>query len=151
MHDPLGSRSQISLPLPLMGAPKNDPFTRRVLEVKGKNKICLICKTSIAELFGWDTAFPEWSPPIHIRPDGSQFFYVSRKLMGENPYRGGHGIYISRAPSKTGHPGGKTHRFRLIGPWAKRHQVQLAEIAGEKFQWMEDRQGRRVSREKWLA
>lgn len=134
-----------------MSAPKNDPFTRRVLEVRGRDKVCLICKTSIAERFGWDKAFEEWSPPIHTRPDGSRFFYATGHATGQTRYRGGHPFYISTDPSTTGQPVGKTYRFRIIGPWAKRHQVQLAEVAGEKFRWMEDRQGQRVSREKWLA
>ena len=134
-----------------MSAPSNDPFTRRVLEVRGDRQVCLICKASIAERFGWDTSFPEWSPPFQVLPDGSRRYTVTPHGVGQRRYRGGDAIYISSAETKSGHPTGKTYRYRLIGSWCKRHQVQLAEVAGEKFEWMENRKGLRVSRADWLG
>lgn len=134
-----------------MSAPKDDPFTRRVLGVSGDSQICLIAKQSIAKRFGWDTAFPEWSPPFRVLPDGSRRYTVTPHATGQRRYRGGHAVYISTDSSTTGQPVGKTYRFRMIGPWSKKHQKQLAEVAGERFEWMENRKGQRVSRADWLS
>ena len=110
----------------------------------------VVVQKETAEYFGWDKAFPEWSEATRVRPDGTS--YPGRSLRPiAGLYRGGKRLRICRAEKKTGYPQGKTHCFRLLGCWSRKHLIQLAAVAGDKFEWMEDTRYKRVDRDVWLS
>lgn len=125
-------------------------FSRLVIEEARTGPVSCTVQTATAEFFGWEQAFPGWLerfqadyPPGRVRNQPSM----------KNPLKakGGKRLYICRDKSTTGHPGGKTHCFRMKGAWSRKHLVQLAVVAGEKFEWMESAYGERVKRDDWLA
>ena len=126
-------------------------FHVMLLDDRYGKRVSLITQRETAELFGWDTAFPEWKPVTHTAPDGSEYFYLQRGSGGAAAWRGGKRLRICRSKKKTGYPGGMTHCFRLKGPWTNRHLKAIASVAGEKFEWMEGRYGERIDRDDWLA
>lgn len=110
----------------------------------------VVTQKATAEFFGWDKAFPEWSEATRVRPDGSP--YPGRSLRKVHSlYRGGDRLRICRSKTKKGTPQGMTHCFRMCGCWSRKHLVQLAEVAGDKFEWMEDTRYKRVDRDVWLS
>ncbi len=126
-------------------------FHVMLLDETPHQRVSLITQRETAELFGWDTAFPEWKPQTHIGPDGREWFYMQRGCGPSGAWRGGKRLRICRDKRKKGYPGGMTHCFRLKGPWTNRHLKSIASVAGEKFEWMENRQLKRVDRDDWLA
>lgn len=127
------------------------PFAHLMLEETENSRISVVTQVATAELFGWDTAFPRWKPVTHTRPDGTEFFYMHPRVIRNPAVKGGKRLRICRDPKKSGYPAGKTHCFRMKGAWSNRHLVMLAEVAGEKFEWMEGRHGERIDRDVWLA
>ena len=126
-------------------------FYVMLLSDEPRKRVSLITQRETAELFGWDKAFPEWTPVTHTRPDGSTYSYMHMGCGQTAAWKGGHRLRICRSKKKTGSPGGMTQCFRLKGPWNNRHLVAMAASAGEKFEWMEAKYGQRVDRDEWLA
>ena len=125
-------------------------FHRLVLEEHKSGPVSVVVVRETAELFGWDTAFPEWN--ARFRDDYGPGRRVGRLSMADpRNVSGGRRLRICRSKTKNGHPRGSTHCFRLIGPWSNRHLIALAAAAGERFEWMEGKNHARISREKWLA
>ena len=57
---------------------------------------------------------------------------------------------ICRSKRKSGHPAGKCNRFRIVGNVSNAQLVELAAVAGDKFEWMTKKNGDRIDREEWL-
>lgn len=128
----------------------SDKFTRLVLAEEKSGPVSVTVVRETAEFFGWDKAFPEWN--ARFQPDYPGGKKTGRWSMRDPNWEpGGKRLRICRSKSKTGHPQGKTHCFRLKGPWSNRHLIALASVAGEKFEWMEGRNYARIDRKKWLA
>ena len=123
-------------------------FVRLTLESTPKGHISVVTRKSIAEYFGWDTAFPEWMPYALTGPGAGVRIYP-RSASPSWEYRGGQRMRICRVAQKQGNPAGQTHTFRMRGRWANRHVKQLADVAGDKFEWIELRTGKRVERSYW--
>ena len=102
-----------------------------------------------ADYYGWSEAFEDYTKS---RKDflGDRYNAFCPSL-GKGALRGGRRHRICRDPSKKGMPAGKTNCFRIVGPWSRKDFVQLAVVAGDKFEWMEGQYGERISREDWLA
>jgi len=129
---------------------KPSRFNRLILEETKSGAASIAVVRETAEFFGWDKAFPEWSERWKDDYPGGR----RRHTFGSpNPYwvQGGKRLRICRSKRKTGYPQGKTHCFRLIGAWSNRHLVQLAVVAGDKFEWMERPNGERIDRDEWLS
>ena len=125
-------------------------FVRLALGSDRSGEKSVVVKRATAEFFGWDKAFPEWTESIRYRADGTP--YTGGTLRNSRTlHHGGKRLRICRAKSKTGYPQGKTHCFRMVGTWSRKHLVKLAAVAGEKFEWMEDTRYQRVDRDVWLS
>jgi hypothetical protein len=124
-------------------------FIDLVIRETSQHRIHVQVQKATAEHFGWDKAFPEWKPRTHI-VDGQKRIYAHWALKTKNKRYGGKRLRICRDVSTTGYPAGKTHCFRCKGPWAQRDLRDLAEVAGDKFEWMENFAYERVRREEWL-
>ena len=126
-------------------------FRQYVLQDREKSLVTMVCVKQTAEFFGWDTAFEEWTPKVRVGLSGVRTVLYSG-LMKKNAIRsGGKRLRICRDKSKKGWPAGKTNCFRMRGAFNKGHLRQLAEVAGDKFEWMESKYGERIDREIWLA
>ena len=124
-------------------------FSERIIrrEANG-NAIGIRCQTSTMDYFGWSEAFDTF---IKSYKDFYKTDSISPKeVFGRQPHRGGRRHFICRDRSRVGFPVGKTHCFRIVGPWLRKDLVQLAVVAGDKFEWMEGFYGERISREDWL-
>ncbi len=110
-----------------------------------------VTQLETAQLFGWDDAFPRWGLVRQQDLDGNEFVYFHPTGRANGTWRGGHRLRICRVKRKTGYPGGFTHCFRMKGSWRKSDLVRLAQIAGAKFEWMENKQRARIDRDIWLA
>jgi hypothetical protein len=125
-------------------------FLKLVVAQQGKNQISVVTQKETAEYFGWDKAFPEHRPQWK-NPDGSGGWHPCVKWQPDKKFSGGQRLYICRDKSKQGHPQGKTHCFRMHGSFSRKHLVELARVAGDKFEWMEGKYGARIDRADWLA
>ena len=102
-----------------------------------------------ADYFGWSEVFEDFTKSRKaFMGDRYNAFCPS---LGKGARQGGRRHRICRDASKKGHPAGKTHCFRIVGPWSRKDLAQLAVVAGDKFEWMEGFHGERISREDWLA
>ena len=126
-------------------------FRKYVLQERAKSLITVTTQRETAELFGWDTAFEEYELPTHTDLSGNQRIYVHPAGKYKNLHSGGKRLRICRSKRKTGYPAGLTHCFRMKGAFSEKHLKMLAQVAGEKFEWMEGRYGERISRADWLA
>ena len=128
-----------------MAAPE---FTHLILQYMKGAEASVVVQKATAEYFGWSEAFPHFRDP---RPDTSDVGHRRFRLSISNDPRkpGGHRLRICRSKSKSGMPAGMTHCFRMRGPWSRKHLVALAEVAGDKFEWMESQYGERISRSDW--
>ena len=125
-------------------------FIKLVVGQTGASQVSVACQVETARYFGWDTAFPEWKPRWSC--DGIRSTTVVGAHWNRDIRRhGGDRRRICRDPSKKGWPAGKTHAFRMIGPWSRRDLVELARVAGDKFEWMEDKRYKRIDRSVWLS
>ena len=121
--------------------------------IVGRNRsgcISVVTQLETAEYFGWDREFQEWNE--RSKSDG--WGQPVRKFAGYNDgygFPGGSRLRICRSAKKTGHPQGQTHCFRMQGCWSRKHLVELARVAGEKFEWMENKARKRVDRDVWLS
>ena len=125
-------------------------FLKLVIDRTASGAKTVVVQKETAEYFGWDKAFEEWTPQTRLRPDGTRVKYAG--AFRRHPYfLGGDRLRICRDASTGGNPAGKTHCFRMQGDWSKRHLVQLAVVAGDKFEWMEGPRGQRIRREVWQS
>ena len=125
-------------------------FRKYVLQERSDGLITCTTQYETAQLFGWDKAFAEYSLPTHIGPDGNTHFYIHPAGKYRNLHSGGHRLRICRSKRTTGYAAGLTHCFRMKGGFSRKHLKMLAEVAGEKFEWMETKERKRVSRDVWL-
>ena len=125
-------------------------MVKLVVEARAKDQVSVIVPRETAEYFGWDKAFPEWRELTQLRPDGKPRVYA-RSTSKCRHYRGGDRLRICRVASTSGNPAGYTHSFRLVGAWSRKHLAALAEVAGEKFEWMENASYQRMRRDYWLS
>ena len=125
-------------------------YVKLVLEEKSSGAACVITQDATAEFFGWDKAFPGWYERFQDGYPGGKFPRYAGHDHGPRA-TGGKRLRICRDKRTTGYPAGKTHCFRMKGPWAKKHLVMLAEVAGDKFEWMEGKFGARIRRDEWMA
>ena len=125
-------------------------YVRLILQETKGGPVTVTTQDATAEYFGWDKAFPGWSERFE---DGYPYGRVAKQAGRGDGTRspGGARLRICRDKCTTGYPGGKTHCFRMKGPWSRKHLVMLADIAGEKFEWMEGQFGRRIRRAEWMA
>jgi hypothetical protein len=125
-------------------------FKKLVLDRQRSGAISVVTQTETAEYFGWDKAFEEW--PIGAQWDPVAGTWAPRWRMNRDPrWPGGSRLSICRAASKHSSPQGQTHCFRMQGGWSRKHLVQLAAVAGDKFEWMENTRYKRVSRDVWMT
>lgn len=110
----------------------------------------VVVQRQTAEYFGWDKAFPEFRLSTRIRSDGSSYDTPTLR-RDKSLHRGGDRLRICRAASTSGNPAGKTHCFRMVGSWSRKHLAKLAAVAGDKFEWMEAEYGARIRRDDLLA
>ena len=125
-------------------------FVKLVVAKQGKNLISVVTQRETAEFFGWDKAFPVWKRQVQ-GPDYYGGFVPFEELWPDKKFSGGKRLYIRRDKSTTGHPQGKTHCFRMHGSFSRKHLIELARVAGDKFEWMEAQFGKRVRRSEWEA
>lgn len=109
----------------------------------------VVMKTT-AEFFGWDKAFPRFRPVEAGDGSGSYSPFWGNNRENSPGAIGGKTLRICRSKRKNGHPAGKTHRFRIVGNVTNAQLVDLAAVAGEKFEWMTKKNGERIDREEWL-
>ena len=124
-------------------------FSERILrrEANG-NAIGIRCQTATMDYFGWSDAF---DPFIKSYRDFYKKDSVpTKEVFGRQLHRGGRRHVICRDRSRMGNPAGKTHCFRITGPWRNKDLSRLAEVAGDRFEWMEGFYGERIYREDWL-
>ena len=125
-------------------------FVKLVVATHGTTQASLVCQKETAEYFGWDTAFPEWKIRWKTTAEGgSGMIFPGKKDRYGFP--GGTRLRICRSKDKSHPLAGMTHCFRMQGTWSKRDLVRVAEVAGEKFEWMESTNYLRVSRDVWEA
>ena len=124
-------------------------FLDLVLRESDQFRVHVNVQKITAQHFGWDKAFPEWKPRTRI-VDGQRRVTAHWALKPRMKAYGGKRLRICRDVSKHGYPAGKTHCFRCKGPWARKDLIALAEVAGDKFEWMENFAYERISREEWL-
>ena len=125
-------------------------YLKLVLDRDKSGAISVVTQKETAEYFGWDKAFEEWPVGAQWHRDG-YWTPNFRTTNHDRRWPGGSRLRICRASSKDGYPQGKTHSFRLQGGWSRKHLVQLAAVAGEKFEWMENTRYGKQSRADWLA
>ncbi len=121
--------------------------------VVGENRAgraSVVTQAETAAFFGWDREFPEWKVR-YANPDGNGGWHPFRSIGGDHYYKGGWRLRICRSKRKQGYPQGLTHCFRMQGCWSRKHLVELAYVAGDKFEWMENKNGSRVDRDVWLS
>ena len=129
---------------------KLGPYLKLLLDNHNGKPVSVVVQKSTAQYFGWDIAFPGFWERGRVGPTGEPIALIGR-LSSDPREPGGTRLRICRDRSLQGNPAGKTHCFRMQGAFANRHLRQLAEVAGDKFEWMETRSGKRVYRESWLA
>lgn len=125
-------------------------FGRWILQETKTTRVILITQKATAEYFGWDTAFPEWTPRTRVDHHGQRVVAYTDAMKPAATWFGGKRLTISRHPSTSGNPAGKTHCFRMKGPFSNRHLRQMAEVAGDRFEWMETKWQERRRRSVWL-
>lgn len=124
-------------------------FSERILRRVGKgDAIGIRCQTATMDYFGWSEAFDDF---IKSYKD----FYKKesvpvKEVFGRKLHKGGRRHVICRDRSRQGWTPGQTHCFRITGPWCNKDLRRLAEVAGERFEWMEGFYGERIYREDWL-
>ena len=125
-------------------------FVKLILQETKAGTVSVTVQDATAAHFGWDKAFPEWSARYEDGYTGGRV----TKQAGRHHWAyapGGDRLRICRDKKTTGYPAGKTHCFRMKGPWSRKHLVMLAEVADEKFEWMEGQFGQRICREDWIS
>jgi hypothetical protein len=110
--------------------------------------IWVTCLATTADFYGWSSAFPPVTPRIHEGAGGSRFFYPTRQSRNLN---GGKSLRISRATSRSGNPAQATNRYRVCRTWGLKHSALLAQATVPDWAWMEAMDGRRRTRDEWLA
>ena len=101
-----------------------------------------------ADYYGWTKEFERWTPKI-IETKGGYSFHQMPQRTGRGHAVGGKRLRICRSPKRQGHPAGLTNQFTIS---ARIRMIDLAELANftqVDWHWMEDRTGRRVSKEHW--
>jgi len=130
-------------------------MTRKFLKLDlggGYGKRCsLSVMRETAEFFGWDEAFPLFLPLAADQGQGSYQLHWGKNYERFPGRLGGQRLRICRVKRKQGHPAGMTHCFRIQGNVTNRMLQRMAVIAGDKFEWMEKKNGARVDREDWLS
>lgn len=126
------------------------PYLKLVLAHRMGRTVTCVVQESTAHHFGWDTAFSGFDEPGRVNRLG-QPVGIQPRLRRDPRLPGGHRLRICRSRQLQGNPAGMTHCFRMVGAWGNVHLRLLAEVAGDKFEWMETRSGKRVYRESWLA
>ena len=126
------------------------PYLKLLLEDRQGRPVSVVTQKATAEYFGWDTAFPGFDEPGRVNRQG-QPVSVQPRLWSDPRMPGGSRRRICRTDSRAGYPAGMTHSFRMFGAFGNRHLKMLAEVAGEKFEWMETKQLKRRNRGSWLA
>ena len=129
---------------------KLGPYLQLLIEDRPGSPVSVVVQKSTAQHFGWDIAFPGFDERGRVGPSGEPVALIGR-LSHDERRPGGKRLRICRGKSRHGNPAGLTHCFRMRGAFAKRHLLQLAEVAGERFEWMENRSGKRIYREDWLT
>lgn len=125
-------------------------FVKLVVGENRAGQASVVTQTETAAFFGWDKEFPEWKRRMKS-PDEYGGWLPFEPLTADWRFRGGHRLRICRSKRKTGYPQGLTHCFRMQGCWSRKHLVELAYVAGDKFEWMENKSRRRVDRDVWLS
>lgn len=123
-------------------------FLKLVLGENRSGQASVVTQKETAEFFGWDKEFPEWKRRLKSADEYGGWLPFE-PLRPDWRFRGGHRLRICRSKKKHGHPRGRTHSFRMQGCWSRRHLVELAYVAGDKFEWMENKQYKRVDRAVW--
>lgn len=121
-------------------------FTKLVVGEVGGSLVSATTQIETARFFGWDKEFEEWR--ARWKNDG---WHPGEPVWRDRRRRGGDRRRICRSKSKAGYPRGMTHCFRMTGPWSRKHLVELARVAGNKFEWMEAWNYKKVDREVWLS
>lgn len=125
-------------------------FIKLVIDSDRSGAKSVICKRETAAYFGWDKAFEEFEKSTRYRKDGTPYTQTGPR-KDRTLYHGGTRLRICRVASKNGQPAKYTHYFRMLGNYSRKHLVQLAAVAGDKFEWMENTRFARVDRDVWLA
>ena len=124
-------------------------FSERIIRRRSNgDAIGIRCQKATMDYFGWSDAFDTF---IKSYKD----FYKKdsigpKEVFGRKLHKGGRRHLICRDRSRQGWTAGRTHCFRITGPWCNRDLRRLAEVAGDKFEWMEGFYGERIYREDWL-
>lgn len=103
-----------------------------------------------ADFFGWTAALPLWQGHRRQTPSGA-WVGLQMGAVRRGPNKGGKRVYISRSPSKMGHPAGLTHCFRINSLVRLQDMARLAAVTVGEWTWMETRFGERKSRDCWLS
>ena len=124
-------------------------FCKLVLDrTPGKQGKFLYCLRTTAAFYGWDQAFPAWTPPTVYTDD--RYEYSRVPLSGSHlGHQGGRRHFICRSESRQGQPAGKTNAFRVSRNCGLVDIAELAHFATGPWCWISCQYGGRRSREEW--
>lgn len=109
----------------------------------------IACLRTTAEHYGWLAAFPEYRPPL--RPGEGGYRSIRTNLNDGRITQGGRPLRISRAKDRHGQPRTLTNRFRVSSTWRFKDSALLAAVTTADWEWMEGRDGKRRTRQQWIA
>ncbi len=128
-----------------------DDYTRLIVAERRSDSISVCCLKETAAWLGWDTALEEWTPPMTVSDRGEIRLMMHPAYKGMNPFYGGHRLYLGPVDAPEHPAPAKKLCFRMKGAFSKKHLRMLAALSADKFLWMENQQGKRVSRADWLT
>ena len=117
--------------------------------INARGSLCVLKTT--AEYFGWDKAFPEFHVRTPRDEHGNMKVPIRSWKQKDPGGQGGKRLRICRSKRKQGNPAGMTNCFRIQGNVTNAMLHQMAAVAGEKFEWMEKKNGKRIDRDIWLG
>lgn len=125
-------------------------YLKLLLEDRPGAAISCVVLAPTAQFYGWDTAFPEFDAVERTNRDGIKTRGIFR-MDQDQRFPGGHRHRICRSTSKNGWPAGQTNSFRMQGAYSRKHLQMLADVAGDKYEWITLQKGTKVSRAIWQS
>lgn len=113
------------------------------------NHSTISCLRATAEFYGWTKHYVELNSIPDFVVNGRGYGYWRRGIRGLSGEIGGHPLRICRSSSKMGHPAGHTNTLRINKRVSVYDLAELAHFTEGDWHWLEDKSGKRVSREHW--
>lgn len=126
-------------------------FCKLVLDqTPNKQGKFLYCLKSTAAHYGWDEAFPVWTPPA-IYSDSNYSYCLAPRRGTHLAHQGGRRHFICRSERRQGHPAGKTNAFRVSRNCGLADIAEIAHFSSGPWCWISCQYGGRRSRDEWEA